>query len=683
MLYPKDHLTNQVFLTFVLGGMMVGAASVLAAKVVDFSLFICLSGLPTALRLLSEGDDVHISMGLLGTLYTVATLITASGVHKTIISSLRLRFQNQELMASLQRTNRQAEVLNDNLLAEAAERKRAAEAVEKSEKRLELALFGADLGLWDWEIETGKIFWDQRWAAMLGYELAELTPALSAWENLVHPDDRLMRKRAIQEHFDGIRLYYENEHRMCAKSGEWKWILSRGKVVARNAEGGPLRMTGTNRDVTDHHRIQDALRQSHEALESRVQERTAKLHEAVELLREEMGERQRAEQERNRMETHMRNAQKLEAIGILAKGIAHDFNNILTAIMGYTAVAKDTLPAGAGAQEALDQIGKAGERAADLVRSLLLFSRKSEETKQPIEIVPVVVETLQLLRASIPSSIEFRQNLAPDCGYVLASPTVIHQVVMNLCTNAYQAIQNSVGCIDVTLAPVVMDASHSALPGSYVKLTVKDTGPGIPGQIAERVFEPFFTTKEIGQGTGLGLAVVHGVVTQCGGSVSFESTPGKGTSFYVYLPCVAPIAVTAESAPEGAIGGSERILLVDDEENIVKLTTLMLEGLGYSVVSKTDSLAALEAFEANPGAFDLVISDYAMPKMTGGEFISRVRDLRPEMAAILISGFHEAATNPERADRMASVELVKKPFSRLDLALAVRRAVCRRNAPCT
>lgn len=683
VLYPKDHLTNQVFLAFVLGGMMVGAASVLAARVVDFALFISLSGLPTALRFLAAGDEVHVAMGMLAALYTLATLITAWRVYQTIVSSLRLRFENQDLLASLRLSTHRAEVLNDNLLAEVAERERAAEAVQKSEKRLELALFGGDLGLWDWEIGTGEIFWDGQWAAMLGYELEELKPALATWEHLVHPDDRLPRKLALQEHLDGVRPFYESEQRMSTKGGDWKWILSRGKVVARDAERRPLRITGTNRDVTEHHRTQEALRQSHEVLESRVQERTAELHEAVALLRQEIAERQRAEQERERMEGHLRSAQKLEAIGILARGIAHDFNNILTSIIGFTALAKDALPPESHAQDHLNQVAKAGERAADLVRHLLLFSRKSDESKTPVEIVPVVVETLQLLRASIPSTIEVRQNIAPDCGYVLAGPTLVHQVMMNLCTNAYQAMQGSVGCLEVTLAPVVLDPSSSTLPaGSYVKLTVSDTGPGIPAQLADRVFEPFFTTKEAGKGTGLGLAVVHGVVTNCGGSVSFESTPGKGTSFYVYLPCAAAVRVAAEEAPGPAPGGSERILLVDDEEDIVKLVTHILLDLGYAVMSKTSSLETLRIFISDPHAFDLVISDSTMPKMMGEELIGKLRAVRPDIPAILISGFHDAAVSPEGAKGLALVERLNKPLSRSALALAVRRALDRRTAPC-
>jgi PAS domain S-box-containing protein len=681
VLYPTGQLTHQVFLAFVLGGMMVGAASTLAAGAPDFALFISLSGLPTALHFFAEADDVHIAMGSLGALYTLATLITAWHVHQTIASSLRLRFENHDLLASLQLAKDRAEVLNDNLLAEAAERKRAAEAVEKSEKRLELALFGADLGLWDWDLETGEIFWDEHWAAMLGYELPELKPALSTWERLVHPEDRPAREAALQEHLDGVRPFYESEQRMRTKSGEWKWILSRGKVVARNAAGRPLRITGTNRDVTEHRRTQDALRQSHEALESRVQERTAKLHEAVALLRAEIAERQRGEEEREKMEAQLHNAQKIEAIGILARGIAHDFNNILTSIIGFTALAQDELPADARAQDHLHQVAKAGERAADLVRRLLLFSRTGSESKRPVEVVPVVVETLELLRASIPTSIDLRHHIDPDCGYVLADPALIHQVVMNLCTNAYQAMQGSIGCLEVTMAPVVLDPSRSPLPaGSYVKLTVSDTGPGIPAHLANRVFEPFFTTKEVGHGTGLGLAVVHGVVTKCGGSVSFESTPGKGTSFYVYLPRTKAAPGPPKIVPGAVPGGCERILLVDDEENIATLAARILRDLGYTVESQTSSLAALHRFTADPRAFDLIISDYNMPKMTGAEFVGKVRDLRPDIPAILISGLHDV-TVAEAAKGRPPVESVKKPFSRADLAHAVRRALDRQLTP--
>ena len=685
VLYPEGQLTNQVFLAFVLGGMMVGAASVLAARVVDFVVFIALTGLPASVRMIVQADSVHVSMGVLAALYTMATLITASRVHLTILNSLKLRFENQDLLVSLRSSNQRGAVLHDKLRAEAEQRVQASEAVEKSEKRLELALFGADLGLWDWNLETGEVFWDRQWAAMLGYELGEVQPAPAAWEQLIHPDDLPEMKRALQEHLDGARPFYESEHRIRTKSSDWKWILSRGKVVARNPEGRPTRITGTHRDVTEHKKTEDALRQSHEVLESRVEERTAKLRDAVAMLREEVAERKRAEQERARIETHLQNAQKLEAIGILARGIAHDFNNILTSIIGFTRLAKDDLPRDSPVQDHLDQVAKAGERAADLVRRLLVFSRKGDESAKPVEIGPVVVETLQLLRASIPATIDFRQRIHPNCGYVLADPTLIHQVVMNLCTNAYQAMQGSVGCLEVTLAPIEADPARAPArvtlsSGPYVELTVSDTGPGIPVQIADRVFEPFFTTKDVGQGTGLGLAVVHGVVSRCGGAATFESVPGKGTSFYIYLPRVpADQPATAES-PALMPRGAERVLFVDDEEDIVKLGSRMLEDLGYKVTERTSSLAALQLFLENPYAFDVVISDFAMPKMTGGEFISELRKIRPHIPAILVSGFHDELLSPEQAGGMESVEQVHKPFSRPALATAIRRALDRRPA---
>ena len=656
VLYPKNHLTNQLVLAFALGGMMVGAASVLAARVPAFAVFIVLCGLPTSLRLLFETDDVHVAMGRLAVLYTITTLIMAWRVHLTIVSSLQLRFENQDLLTSLQ----------------------------KSERRLELALFGADLGLWDWDIQTGAVFWDRQWAAMLGYGLEELQPALQTWEQLIHTDDRPKMQFALREHLDGRQPFYESEHRMRTKSGAWKWILSRGKVVARDLDSRPLRITGTHRDVTDHKRTEDALRQSHEALESRVQERTAELHQAVNLLRDEITERKRAEQERARMEAHLQNVQKLEAIGILARGIAHDFNNILTSIIGYTHLACDDLPRDLPARDHLEQVIKAGERAADLVRRLLVFSRKDDESARPVEIGPVVVETLQLLRASIPSSIDFRQEIDPNCGYVPANPTLIHQVVMNLCTNAYQAMQGSVGCLEVTLAPIELDHSRSTAPvglpdGPYVKLTVSDTGPGISAAVAERIFEPFFTTKDVGHGTGLGLSVVHGVVSRCGGLATFESLPGTGTSFFVYLPRVPADQQSAEKAPRPAPCGTGHVLFVDDEESIVQLGARMLRDLGYVVTAETSSVRAFDLFTAGADRFDLVISDFAMPKMTGGEFIARLRKVRPDIPAILISGFHDEAIPIEPAGGIDLVERVSKPFTRSDLAFAIRRALDRSN----
>jgi len=655
VLYPEGSLVNQVFLAFVLGGMMVGAASVLAARVEAFAVFIVLSGLPTALRLFAPGDDVHIAMGLLALLYTVATLITARRVNATICTSLDFEFQNRDL----------ATLLN----AEAAERRLAAAAVEKSEHRLELALFAADMGLWDWNVETGEIFWDAQWSAIIGYAVGELTPTLDTWQQLVHPEDRDAVVRAVQEHLAGLRSYYQSEHRMLTKEGEWKWVLARGRIVERGAAGQPLRMTGTHRDVTVRRQTEDELRQARETLEVRVAERTAELNRVVKLLTEQIGERQRAEQERDRAEGHLRNVQKLEALGILAGGVAHDFNNILTSIIGYSQLAQDAVSPGSPAHGSLMQVMAAGNRAADLVRRLLVFSRKREQPAKLVDIAAEVADALQLLRASIPPSIEFQQQLESGCGYVLADPGLIHQVVMNLCTNAYQAMKGSPGSLEVTLSPVELDRPAALAlglsAGSYVKLSVRDSGTGIPPEIAGRIFEPFFTTKEVGEGTGLGLSIVHGVVTGCGGTASFESKPGEFTSFYVYLPRAASEPTEAKAAGTTP-GGSGHILFVDDEPSIVGLATLMLQNLGYRVTGTTSSVEALELFREAPDQFDMVVSDFIMPKMTGEELVEGMRVIRPELPVLLISGFHDTVTT--KADLPKTL---RKPFSQADLGQAI------------
>ncbi|MFN7998539.1 MAG: PAS domain-containing protein [Bryobacteraceae bacterium] len=677
LLYPPAEPVNQVFLIFVLGGMMVGGASVLAARVEAFSIFIILIGVPAAVRLTAQGDRVHFSMAMLSALYTLATLLTARGVHATILSSLRLRAANQGLLTTLQSSKEQAEHLNEKLATEMTERRRATEAVLKSERRLELALFGAELGLFDWNIETGEMFWDAQWEAILEYKPGELKPSLITLDELTHPDDRAAAHRAMREHLQGRKPAYEAEYRMLTKRGEWKWVRARGKIVERDSNGIPIRVTGTHRDVTERHRTEQALRESRQELEIRVQERTVELASAVTKLKAEMAERELAQQERASMEAHLKNVQKLEAIGILAGGIAHDFNNILTSLIGYTQLADEQLDPDSPVHEHLAQVLKAGDRAADLVRRLLLFSRKREQSITLVDIGAVVLEALQLLKASIPTSIDFNYEIEGDCGYVLAEPTLIHQVVMNLCTNAYQAMRGAVGKLDVTLQPVQIGRGDSVTlaEGSYVRLTVKDSGPGIPPEIADRVFEPFFTTKEVGQGTGLGLSVVHGVVSGYGGTVNFESTPGQGTTFCAYLPQVPEGELTEDRTPERSPRGIGQILLVDDEPMIARLGALILEDLGYTVTPTTSSPEALRLFTADPHHFDLVISDFTMPVMTGTELIRELKRIRPDLPVLLISGFHDELIGRQEAESLQLPMTIRKPFSRSDLALAVYRAM--------
>ncbi|MFC1592358.1 response regulator, partial [Thermodesulfobacteriota bacterium] len=318
------------------------------------------------------------------------------------------------------------------------------------------------------------------------------------------------------------------------------------------------------------------------------------------------------------LEKELRQAQKMEAIGTLAGGIAHDFNNILAAAMGYTEMAIDKAADTTRAAGYMRHVLQAVRRARDLVFQILSFSRQTEQKIRPVKVGPIIKETVKFLRASLPSTIEISEHIQTGEDIVLADPTQIHQVLMNLCTNAKHAMQERGGVLEVRLDAVTLDADGTAVrpglgPGRYLQLIVSDTGCGMEASVQERIFEPFYTTKAQGEGTGLGLSVVHGIVASFGASIRVDSTPGKGTEFQVYLPLHEVEAEEEESEPGPVPGGSERVLLVDDEEVIVDMVRGMLERLGYSVTSTTSSPDALERFSEAPDSFDLVLSDQTMP----------------------------------------------------------------------
>ena len=528
-LFPGGDLPHQVLLAFVLGGMMLGGGSILAARPAAFLLFLVPAGLPASLHFFLPFDEAHLAMGSLASIFTLATVISTWRIYLTIDAALHLQFENKDLLSALKIENQRTEALNQKL-------------------------------------------------------------------------------------------------------------------------------------------------------ELRVQERTSELNRAVAFLRQEITERKLAEEERARMEVDLRHAQKLQAIGVLAGGVAHDFNNILTAIAGYAELAQDLVPKNSEAYGYVDQIMKASMRASDLVRGLLMFGRKGAHSPDLISAAQVVTEALELLRASIPSSVEFRRNIDPDSGCIFADPGLIHQVVMNLCTNAYQAMVSSTGQLEVSLAPIEIAAApskaHAGIPeGNYVRLAVSDTGPGIPQAIAERVFEPFFTTKTRGQGTGLGLSVVHGIVTGYGGVIRFENRQPHGTTFFVYLPRVTAGAPAETPVPGPSPRGTERILFVDDEESIARLGARMLQELGYLVTAKTSSVEALNLFTGAPNLFDLVVTDFMMPHMTGGELIVRLRQIRADIPIILISGFNDEVITPSESRKLGVSEYIRKPFSGATLARAIRRVL--------
>lgn len=384
--------------------------------------------------------------------------------------------------------------------------------------------------------------------------------------------------------------------------------------------------------------------------------------------------------ERARLETQLRQAQKLEAIGTLAGGISHDFNNILAAMMGYTELVLLNQPQGTRVQHYLNEILNAGERAKNLVSQILAFSRQSESERKPIQLRPIVKESLKLLRASLPATIEIRQDIGTDEAIVLADPTQIHQIVMNLCTNAAYAMREEGGILEVGLHQVQADqdlrAAHPDLrPGPCVALTVGDTGSGMIREVLDRIFEPYFTTKEKGDGTGLGLAVVHGIVTSCGGAISVKSEPARGSVFKIYLPAVETVAPQIRRDQKLQLG-RERILFVDDEPALVEIGRDMLEHLGYEVLPFSNSLEALNAFRAEPSRFDLVITDMTMPQMTGERLAQALIEIRSDLPVILCTGYSERITE-ERAGALGIKTFLLKPLSAHDLAGKVRDALDR------
>ncbi len=390
-------------------------------------------------------------------------------------------------------------------------------------------------------------------------------------------------------------------------------------------------------------------------------------------------EQKRMEDERIVLEARLQQAQKMESIGTLAGGIAHDFNNILSPIVGYTEMALEDLPEESPLRESLDEVYAGALRARSLVKQILTFSRQDNGEIGLINIRPVVEEALKLIRSIIPASIEIRHAFEGDCGRIQADPTKIHQVVMNLATNAYHAMENTGGLITVSLAEVRLEEGAPLLPhmtpGPHACLTVADTGKGIAPENLAKIFDPFFTTKAPGKGTGMGLSAVHGIVREIGGNVEVSGEPGKGSVFKVFLPVTEGMPRPrgkAETAPLKR--GNERVLLVDDEEAVARMVRQMLERLGYRVTAYTDSLEALSAFRAAPAAFDMVITDMTMPGMTGDLLGMAIRDINPDIPILLCTGFSERIDG-ERRQSMGIDGLLMKPIAHADLSEIVRKVL--------
>ena len=523
------------------------------------------------------------------------------------------------------------------------EGRKAEAALRDREERLSLALQGASLGTWDWDIRTDRVVFDERWAEMKGYALSEIEPRLKTLQDLLHPEDRPRTMARLDAHLRGETPLYEAEFRMRHQSGQWIWILDKGRVIERDADGRPLRACGTHLDIT---------------------------------------ERKRAQEERLHLERELRQAQKIEAMGTLAGGIAHDFNNILSAILGFAEMVEMDLPEGSRNRQDLGEVLKATHRARDLVKQILTFSRRGEAERRPLRLGVVVKEAMNLLRSSLPSSIEIRTSVSETAPPVLADPTRIHQIVMNLCTNAAQAMEMDRGVLTVTLEGVRVTErtptrTGDIMPGHYARLRVSDTGGGIPQGVLEQIFDPYFTTKPKGEGTGLGLAVVYGIVKECGSGISVESAVGRGTTFTLYFPATEEQGTVLKPDRPGPLPrGRERILFVDDERAIVSLGKSYLERLGYEVTADRDPEKALERLRSDPDAFDLLVTDMTMPRMSGDALAGAALSIRPDLPVILCTGYSRSMSEQE-ARKMGVRAFVLKPLTQRELATMVRQVLDR------
>jgi PAS domain S-box-containing protein len=391
--------------------------------------------------------------------------------------------------------------------------------------------------------------------------------------------------------------------------------------------------------------------------------------------------RKKMEKAQEKLQNQLIQSQKMEAIGTLAGGIAHDFNNILSAILGYSEMAKSQLPPDDTVGKDLEQIITAGNRATDLVKQILTFSRQNDEIIQPLAVQSVLKEALGLLRASLPTTIKLQEGIDKNCARVLADPTQIHQVVMNLCTNAKHAIGDEFGTLKVSLSEIKVPTtgSFSDCPqltrGVYIDLEISDSGCGMDGVVLSKIFDPFFSTRQTGVGTGLGLAVAHGIIKQHKGEITVASKPDHGTMFHIYLPTIDEEArQTLQETTEEIPRGSERILFVDDEPVITEMMRRSLGSLGYVVTPFSNSVEALKAYQKNPDHFDLVITDMTMPEMTGIDLTKKLLAIQPDLPVILCTGFSEAI-DKEKAKALGIREYVKKPVDQRTLAKAIRAAV--------
>ncbi len=668
----------------------------------------------------------------------------------------------------LQRDARGKPVRLVGLNRDVTEQRRMAQALEFAEQRWQLAIEGSNDAVWDWDVETGQVFHDERWARMLGYEPDELQSTAAGWRALVHPDDLPANEAAIGDHFAQRIPFYQHELRLRAKDGSWRWVLDRGKAVRRAADGRPLRMAGTHTDITARKQLEERLRKTEELanevsrlaqiggweidlVSSRVTwtDGTRRIHEvdesfvptiesvwqffppeALAVVQTALGNatpaeplfeievqlqtargrrlwvrllghgefhqgkaisvhgaiqdvttQHETEEARRQLESQLFQAQKMETLGTLAGGIAHDFNNLLTGIIGYHELAADSVPEDHPARMCLGEARNASLRARELVEQILTFGRQSGNAEHgPIDLSLVVEEARRFLRATLPANITIEVHCAATCGTILADATQIHQVILNLGSNAAHAMRLHGGLLRIVLEPAEISPDLAVTLGAaagngYVRLSVSDNGHGMDEATRRRIFDPFFTTKNTREGTGLGLAVVHGIVRSHRGAIDVESTPGTGSTFHIYLPTADEDNPQAGFSPDAAPHGEgEFICVVDDEEVVGSCTKLVLESKGYRALIFSSAEHCLAELQSNAMLCAVLVTDQTMPGMQGTELAAAMRKLNPGMPVVIMSGYF-SKISPQALDELGQVELLAKPFTTDELAHAVHRAL--------
>jgi PAS domain S-box-containing protein len=554
----------------------------------------------------------------------------SDGTHKTILhSAAPLLNEENRVIGAI------------GIHQDISSRKQAEDAIRISEERLKFVLDGSQLGYWDWNIETDEVIRNEQWAAMLGFTLEEIESSVNQWTDLQHPDDRAAAAQSIQDHLKGLSPEHKIEYRMRTKDGGYKWILDQAKIVSRDSQGKPLRMSGTHTDITP---------------------------------------RKLAEAEREKLQAQLGQSQKMESVGRLAGGVAHDFNNMLNVIMGYAELAMDNMAPDNPIHSALQEILNAARRSADITRQLLAFARKQTIAPKVLDLNETVEGMLKMLRRLIGENIALAWLPESDIWPVRMDPSQLDQILANLCINARDAIAD-VGKITIETGKAVFDASYCAdhpgfSPGEYVLLAVSDNGSGMTPETLKNLFEPFFTTKGVGKGTGLGLATVYGIVRQNSGFINVYSEPEKGTTFRIYLSRhrddTKQFSRKGITTPD--VRGSETILLVEDEPAILKMTTMMLERQGYTVLGADTPGKAFHLAHAHAGEIHLLMTDVIMPEMNGKDLAGHLRAIYPNLKCLFMSGY-SANVIAHHGVLDEGVHFIQKPFSKQELTASVQKAL--------